>query len=120
MLDSGDPNVLDGAFSTLAKICEDSAEKLATDPNPQALNMLIPKFISFFSSPHEPLRRYAVGCTNHFILLLPEPLKQARRRNRRNRWSHRSHRSHRCRSSSRGAARRHAICDHARFGARAG
>lgn len=31
MLDSNDPNVLDGAFASLSKICEDSPEKLARD-----------------------------------------------------------------------------------------
>ncbi|KAL1499861.1 hypothetical protein AB1Y20_012544 [Prymnesium parvum] len=78
MLDSPNVNAVDGAFATLSKICEDSCEKLAADANQQPLHLLIPKFISFFSSPHEQLRYYAVGCVNHFILLYVEPLKQER------------------------------------------
>mmetsp|Transcript_74295 Transcript_74295/g.124000 ORF Transcript_74295/g.124000 Transcript_74295/m.124000 type:complete len:895 (+) Transcript_74295:39-2723(+) len=76
MLDSTDTNQVDGAFSALAKICEDSSGRLAADAEPQPLNFLIPKFISFFQHQHEPFRKYALACVNQFVLMQPEPLKQ--------------------------------------------
>ena len=77
MLDSPDMHSVDGAFSALAKVCEDSAEKLAADTEVKPLDYLIPKFITFFTHAHEPFRKYAVACVNYFVLLLPEPLKQS-------------------------------------------
>jgi len=74
MLDSPDPHQLDGAFAALAKICEDSAWRLAMDAERQPLNVLIPKFMSFFAHPHEPFRKYAIGSINQFILLMPDSL----------------------------------------------
>lgn len=41
----------------------------------QPLNFLIPKFLSFFASPDASLRRYSVGCVNHFVLFMPHALR---------------------------------------------
>jgi len=73
-LDAADPNQIDGSFNTLLKICEDSAFKLDSEKLGHPLGVLIPKFISFFGSPHESFRLYAVKCLNNLILLLPAAL----------------------------------------------
>lgn len=73
-LDSPDTNLLDGAFSALHKICEDSAPRLAADVTTQPLQFLIPKFIQFFGHESEVLRRYAVASLYHFVQLMPPAL----------------------------------------------
>lgn len=72
-LDSSDANAVDGAFNTLLLICEDYAYKLDGD-EARPLNVLIPKFLSFFRSPHEALRKYAISCINQFIVEMPSAL----------------------------------------------
>lgn len=73
-LDSNDANAVDGAFNTLLLICEDYAYKLDSDEAGRPLNALIPKFLSFFRSPHEVLRKYAISCINQFIVEMPSAL----------------------------------------------
>ncbi|XP_017783866.1 PREDICTED: transportin-1 isoform X2 [Nicrophorus vespilloides] len=68
MLDSQDYNVCEGAFGALQKICEDSAETLDADVNSRPLNILIPKFLHFFSHSSSKIRSYAIGCVNQFII----------------------------------------------------
>jgi hypothetical protein len=45
-----------------------------TEEAGRPLNLLIPKFLSFFKSPNETIRRYAISCVNQFILDLPSAL----------------------------------------------
>ena len=73
LLDSPDPNIVDGSFSALHKVCEDSAEQLAGDAS--TLGYLIPKLLSFFGHAHPPFRRHALACVNHFALAMPDPLR---------------------------------------------
>lgn len=68
MLDSQDYNVCEGAFGALQKICEDSAEMLDTDNVNRPLDLLIPKFLQFFSHSSSKIRSYAIGCINQFII----------------------------------------------------
>ncbi|GAU89346.1 hypothetical protein RvY_01903 [Ramazzottius varieornatus] len=76
-LDSPQVEIVDGAFSTLQKICEDSTELDASDAasaaEQQPLDALLPKFIQFFQHPTAKIRAYALGCVNCYILhrLLP-------------------------------------------------
>ena len=74
LLDSPDPAILDGAFSALVKICEDSHAELARDTTTQPLHFLIPKFINFFRHESESMRRYAVTCINFFVPAMPTAL----------------------------------------------
>ncbi|XP_060536964.1 transportin-1 [Cylas formicarius] len=68
MLDSQDYNVCEGAFGALQKICEDSAEALDGDTTNRPLEILIPKFLQFFTHSSSKIRSYAIGCVNQFII----------------------------------------------------
>ncbi|KAF8928125.1 hypothetical protein BGZ52_003693, partial [Haplosporangium bisporale] len=68
LLDSQDPNVVEGSFKALAKICEDSADELDMEINGERpLNFMIPKIISYFQSPVVAIRVCALTCINQFI-----------------------------------------------------
>ncbi|KAL1924807.1 uncharacterized protein VTP21DRAFT_4461 [Calcarisporiella thermophila] len=68
MLDSPDVNVVEGALGALQKICEDSTRELDQEfDGVRPLNFMIPKFISFFDSPHEKTRVLALRSVNQFI-----------------------------------------------------
>ncbi|KAF5289606.1 hypothetical protein FQR65_LT11797 [Abscondita terminalis] len=68
MLDSQDYNVCEGAFGALQKICEESAESLDSDNVQRPLDLLIPKFLQFFSHSSSKIRSYAIGCISQFII----------------------------------------------------
>ncbi|CAG9759260.1 unnamed protein product [Ceutorhynchus assimilis] len=68
MLDSTDYNMCEGAFGTLQKICEDSAEALDADTTNRPLDILIPKFLQFFNHSSSKIRSFAIGCVNQFII----------------------------------------------------
>lgn len=74
MLDSQDYNVCEGAFGALQKICEDSSEALENDNLNRPLDILIPKFLHFFSHSSSKIRSYAIGCVNQFIVQRTPPL----------------------------------------------
>jgi len=78
MLESSKYEHVDGAFRALSKICEDEPEKLDSQELGRPLNNMIPKFISFFASPKEEFRKYALGAVNQF---LGESMPQALRVN---------------------------------------
>ena len=67
-LDSTDFVECEGAFGALEKICEDSAEVLESDNHNRPLNILIPKFLTFFVHQRPKVRAHAVACVNQFIL----------------------------------------------------
>ncbi|KAI9283036.1 armadillo-type protein [Umbelopsis sp. AD052] len=74
-LDSGDTNLIEGAFDTLRKICEDSPRDLDQDIDGiRPLNYMIPKFISFFDNPNPKLRVHAIAATNQFIMMRSQSL----------------------------------------------
>jgi len=74
LLDSNDPNCVDGSFSALLKICEDNASQLDDEAIGRPLNILIPKFIQFFAHPNENIRKMAVACVINFLPLMPGAL----------------------------------------------
>jgi hypothetical protein len=74
LLDSTDPNVVEGALSTVFLICEDNAGRLDSEEAGRPLNILIPKLLMFFRSPNENFRRYALASLNHFIVDMPGAL----------------------------------------------
>ena len=59
MLDTNDPNKMDGAFNALGKICEDMTQDLDAEELGRPVNTLIPKFITFCTHPSESIRKYA-------------------------------------------------------------
>ncbi|KAJ3298706.1 hypothetical protein HK104_010420 [Borealophlyctis nickersoniae] len=65
MVQSPDQLVVEGSFSALEKICQDSAHLLERDPQ-QPLNYMIPKFIQFFSHDNPKVRASAIHCVNQF------------------------------------------------------
>ncbi|CAI8013786.1 Transportin-1 [Geodia barretti] len=71
-----DPNytVCEGAFSALHKICEDCYDQLDSDALDRPLNVLIPKFIQFFSHQSPSIRSHAIACVNQFIITMPTAL----------------------------------------------
>jgi len=71
ILDSSDLAQVDGALGTIYVLCEDSGARLDTEEAGRPLNALVPKLITFFSSPHENFRRYALASLNHFIADMP-------------------------------------------------
>jgi len=68
MLDSEHPTVCEGSFGALQKICEDSAEILDSDSLNRPLNVLIPKFLTFFRHNNPKIRSHAIACVNQFII----------------------------------------------------
>lgn len=68
LLDSQDYHQCEGAFNALRKICEDHSEKLDTADLNRPLNVLIPKFMHFFSHNDPKIRSHAVACINQFIM----------------------------------------------------
>lgn len=68
MLDSENYTVCEGAFGALQKICEDSAEVLNSDVMNKPLNVLIPKFLTFFRHNSPKIRSHAIACVNQFII----------------------------------------------------
>ena len=74
LLDSENPSLVEGAFNTLYFICEDVQEALTQETGGSPLNVLIPKCLQFFAHPNHVFRRYALGCINHYVLLMPTAL----------------------------------------------
>jgi transportin-1 len=68
MLDSNDYSACEGAFGALQKICEDSSEMLDSDALNRPLNILIPKFLQFFTHNSNKIRSHAIACVNQFIM----------------------------------------------------
>lgn len=68
MLDSQDYNVCEGAFGALQKICEDSADALDSAQLNRPLNVMIPKFLQFFTHTSPKIRSHAIACINQFII----------------------------------------------------
>lgn len=68
-LDSENYAVVEGAFGALQKICEDSHEQLeaAGGDGNKPLDVLIPKFLSFFKNQRPKIRSHALACINQFI-----------------------------------------------------
>ena len=52
----------------MQKICEDSAEILDSDNLNRPLNVLIPKFLTFFRHSNPKIRSHAIACVNQFII----------------------------------------------------
>lgn len=75
LLDDQNPNVVDGAFNALSKICEDMPDSL-NSTNAEILNVLIPKLISKFAHTNESFRKYALSSVNFFLCCMPLALKQ--------------------------------------------
>ncbi|KAG0742794.1 hypothetical protein G6F57_010403 [Rhizopus arrhizus] len=74
-LDSPNPVVVENAFSTFQKICEDSARDIDTViGGVQPLEFMIPKFIAFFDHPDAKIRLNAISSTSQFITLRSTPL----------------------------------------------
>ncbi|KAI7865032.1 armadillo-type protein [Spinellus fusiger] len=74
-LDSPHPAVVEGALSTLQKICEDCSRELDSNVNGfRPLEFMIPKLITFFNHPTPILRYYAIHAASNFITLRSEPL----------------------------------------------
>ncbi|KAJ6625440.1 Transportin-1 [Pseudolycoriella hygida] len=68
MLDSQDYNVCEGAFGALQKICEDSTDALDSATLNRPLNIMIPKFLQFFTHTSPKIRSHAIACINQFIV----------------------------------------------------
>ena len=68
LLDAEDYNTCEGAFGALLKICEDATDYLNADSLNRPLNVLVPKFLTFFKHSHPKIRSYAIACINQFIL----------------------------------------------------
>ncbi|KAG4073810.1 hypothetical protein HA402_001034 [Bradysia odoriphaga] len=68
MLDSQDYNICEGAFGALQKICEDSTDSLDSTALNRPLNVMIPKFLQFFTHTSPKIRSHAIACINQFIV----------------------------------------------------
>ncbi|EMR10996.1 hypothetical protein PNEG_00598 [Pneumocystis murina B123] len=75
MLESPDISTQEGAFSAMAKICEDSSRELDQEYNGERpLNFMIPKFLSYTDSKNPKIRADAFFCLNQFILTRSQSL----------------------------------------------
>lgn len=59
---------MEGAFGALHKICEDSSDMLDSDVLNRPLNVMIPKFLQFFTHTQPKIRSHAIACVNQFIM----------------------------------------------------
>lgn len=66
-LDNANETLVDGAFSTLEKICEDHSRSLASDEVHRPLSVLVPKLIQMLRHQNERFRVYALSCLLYFI-----------------------------------------------------
>eukprot|EP01114_Cavostelium_apophysatum_P018671 TRINITY_DN5836_c0_g2_i3.p1 TRINITY_DN5836_c0_g2~~TRINITY_DN5836_c0_g2_i3.p1 ORF type:complete len:636 (-),score=125.18 TRINITY_DN5836_c0_g2_i3:1111-3018(-) len=73
-LDSPNLDLVEGSFSTLAILCEDFAHKMDSESLGRPLNVMIPKILTFFKSPHGIIRKHAITCINQFIAEMPNAL----------------------------------------------
>ncbi|XP_038975247.1 transportin-1 isoform X2 [Phoenix dactylifera] len=76
-LDSNDTNHMEGAMDAIYKICEDIPEELDVDVpglSERPINILIPRLLQFFQSPHAVLRKLSLGSLNQFIVVMPRAL----------------------------------------------
>ncbi|KAJ2719596.1 hypothetical protein GGI07_005123 [Coemansia sp. Benny D115] len=69
LLDSSEYAVVEGAWDILHKICEECGLELdmPLDDGTRPLNVMLPKFISFFGSDLPRLREYAIATTTLFV-----------------------------------------------------
>ncbi|KAJ1838382.1 hypothetical protein LPJ73_007094, partial [Coemansia sp. RSA 2703] len=69
LLDSAEYPVVEGAWDILHKICEECGLELdePLDDGTRPLNVMIPKFLSFFGSELPLLREYAIATTTIFV-----------------------------------------------------
>ncbi|KAJ3339678.1 hypothetical protein HDU93_007904 [Gonapodya sp. JEL0774] len=68
MLSHPEPNVVEGAFGALQKVCEDNAKQLDSEEAGRPLNHMIPRFMEFFGHQNAKIRVHAISCVNQFIL----------------------------------------------------
>lgn len=76
-LDSNDLNHMEGAMDALSKICEDIPQVLDSDVpglGERPINVILPRLLQFFKSPHVSLRKLSLGCVNQYIMLMPAAL----------------------------------------------
>lgn len=73
-LDSSDLSLVEGSLNTLMVICEDHAHRLDSNELGRPLNFLIPKFLTFFKSPHIQFRIYAISSLKQFVTEMPGAL----------------------------------------------
>mmetsp|Transcript_67270 Transcript_67270/g.154555 ORF Transcript_67270/g.154555 Transcript_67270/m.154555 type:complete len:888 (+) Transcript_67270:81-2744(+) len=71
MVDSGSPEMLDGAMGAFRFICDDASGQLSDEKQAEVLNAMITKFIVLFSSQNAEHRCSAVYCIRQFIYRLP-------------------------------------------------
>jgi transportin-1 len=76
-IDSNDLNHMEGAMDALSKICEDIPQVLDADTpglSERPINLLLPRLLQLFQSPHASLRKLSLGSVNQFIMLMPTVL----------------------------------------------
>ncbi|KAM7479471.1 hypothetical protein LguiA_027684 [Lonicera macranthoides] len=76
-LDSNDLNHMEGAMDALSKICEDIPQILDSDTpglSERPINILLPRLLQLFQSPHASLRKLSLGSVNQYIMLMPAVL----------------------------------------------
>ncbi|KAI8969128.1 armadillo-type protein [Mycotypha africana] len=74
-VDDPNPSMVENAFSTFHKICEDCARDLdSVIAGVKPLEFMIPKFIQFFNHPNSKVRHHAVSSASQFITLRSESL----------------------------------------------
>lgn len=69
MLNASEIEIVETAFSTLQRICEDLAEVLSSDESSGPLDEMLPRFLEFFKHPNPIIRNYALTCVNQFVPL---------------------------------------------------
>ncbi|KAJ1925180.1 hypothetical protein EC988_010369, partial [Linderina pennispora] len=69
LLDSDQYTVVEGAWDILRKICEECTRELEEpfEDGTRPLNIMLPKFMTFFSSSQPVLREYAISTTTLFV-----------------------------------------------------
>ncbi|KAJ2385586.1 hypothetical protein H4S02_004258, partial [Coemansia sp. RSA 2611] len=77
LLDSPDYPVVEGSWDILRKICDECTRELEDplDDGTLPLNVMLPRFLSFFSSDSPTLREYAISTTTLFVRESSECMK---------------------------------------------
>jgi transportin-1 len=70
-LDNQNPIILDGTFYAISLLCEDHPMLLEKENEGKPLQLLLPKFLSFYNHPVAEVRDYSISCILKVMIFFP-------------------------------------------------
>lgn len=74
LLTSNEIEIVESAFSSLQRICEDLSEMLCMENFSKTLEAMLPRFIEFFKHPSSKIRNHALICVAQFVPIHAKPI----------------------------------------------